>query len=156
QTDCRINRPTGSVLEEAGRRCATRRTDRAGALWFASGPVGSARRGNSGEGRGSREGRFKRAGTLACGSRRETRGGPIGASQGREFDRRGQAKFLMSDLEQLDQASRMPRIRNPKLRRGIFLLPSLFTVGNLLCGYYASVATLVGNSLHSDPFDHAS
>jgi len=34
------------------------------------------------------------------------------------------------------------RIRNPKLRRGIFLLPSLFTGGNLLCGYYACVATL--------------
>src|SRR5215475_6768113 len=46
------------------------------------------------------------------------------------------------------------RIRNPKLRRGIFLLPSLFTVGNLLCGYYASVSTL-GNTLQSDPFDHA-
>ena len=42
------------------------------------------------------------------------------------------------------------RIRNPKLRRGIFLLPSLFTVGNLLCGYYASVATLLGPE-HSGP-----
>ena len=47
------------------------------------------------------------------------------------------------------------RIRNPKLRRGIFLLPSLFTVGNLLCGYYACVATLVGSVLQTDPFDHA-
>jgi CDP-diacylglycerol--serine O-phosphatidyltransferase len=47
------------------------------------------------------------------------------------------------------------RIRNPKLRRGIFLLPSLFTVGNLLCGYYASVATLTGTVQQTDPFDHA-
>jgi CDP-diacylglycerol---serine O-phosphatidyltransferase len=47
------------------------------------------------------------------------------------------------------------RIRNPKLRRGIFLLPSLFTVGNLLCGYYASVATLLGTVQQTDPFDHA-
>src|SRR6266436_3455442 len=47
------------------------------------------------------------------------------------------------------------RIRNPKLRRGIFLLPSLFTGGNLLCGYYACVATLVGSVLQADPFDHA-
>lgn len=31
-----------------------------------------------------------------------------------------------------------------RLRRGIFLLPSLFTVGNLLCGYYACVASLMG------------
>src|ERR1700677_1191927 len=47
------------------------------------------------------------------------------------------------------------RIRNPKLRRGIFLLPSLFTVGNLLCGYYASVAALDATVLQPDSFDHA-
>ncbi len=37
-------------------------------------------------------------------------------------------------------------IRNPKatrqLKRGIPLLPSLFTVGNLFCGYYSLIATL--------------
>ena len=58
----------------------------------------------------------------------------------------------MADYEQ----QRMPfdgRIhRNPKLRRGIFILPSLFTVANLLCGYYASIAALMGG--HED-FDHA-
>lgn len=43
-------------------------------------------------------------------------------------------------------------LRNPKLRRGIFLLPSLFTVGNLLCGYYAIVASLIGGRYD---FDHA-
>ena len=51
------------------------------------------------------------------------------------------------------------RIRNPKLRRGIFLLPSMFTVGNLLCGYYACVAaaTSIGleHSASGDPFDRA-
>jgi CDP-diacylglycerol---serine O-phosphatidyltransferase len=47
------------------------------------------------------------------------------------------------------------RIRNPKLRRGIFLLPSLFTTGNLLCGYYACVATLLGTAQNGDPFDRA-
>ena len=47
------------------------------------------------------------------------------------------------------------RIRNPKLRRGIFLLPSLFTAGNLLCGYYACVSTLTGTGTSGDPFDHA-
>src|SRR5882762_3525966 len=44
------------------------------------------------------------------------------------------------------------RIKNPRLRRGIFLLPSLFTVANLLCGYYAVVASLLGGR---DNFDHA-
>jgi CDP-diacylglycerol--serine O-phosphatidyltransferase len=62
----------------------------------------------------------------------------------------------MSDSEQPGFASRVPRIRNPKLRRGIFLIPSLFTVGNLLCGYYACVSTLLGTVQQTDPFDHAS
>ncbi len=45
------------------------------------------------------------------------------------------------------------RYRNQKLRRrGIFLIPSLFTVANLLCGYYAVVAALLGGS---DNFDRA-
>jgi hypothetical protein len=69
----------------------------------------------------------------------------------------------MSDFEQqVVEAEQAPevhirgrRIRNPKLRRGIFLLPSLFTTGNLLCGYYASVSTLTGTVLQADPFDHA-
>ncbi len=42
--------------------------------------------------------------------------------------------------------------RNPHLRRGIFLLPSLFTVANLMCGYYASIAALVGGT---ENYDHA-
>ena len=32
--------------------------------------------------------------------------------------------------------------RNHRLRRGIYILPSIFTVANLLCGYYAILATL--------------
>jgi CDP-diacylglycerol--serine O-phosphatidyltransferase len=32
-----------------------------------------------------------------------------------------------------------------RLRRSIYLLPSLFTVGNLFCGYYALTSTLAGN-----------
>ncbi len=44
------------------------------------------------------------------------------------------------------------RFRNPRLRRGIFILPSLFTVANLLCGYYAVVASLLGGR---DNFGHA-
>jgi CDP-diacylglycerol--serine O-phosphatidyltransferase len=44
------------------------------------------------------------------------------------------------------------RFRNPRLRRGIFILPSLFTVANLLCGYYAVVASLLGGT---DNFDRA-
>jgi len=44
------------------------------------------------------------------------------------------------------------RFRNARFRRGIFLLPALFTSANLLCGYYAVIAALHGGI--SD-FDHA-
>jgi CDP-diacylglycerol---serine O-phosphatidyltransferase len=59
------------------------------------------------------------------------------------------------DQDQNHEAPLQRRIRNPKLRRGIFLIPSLFTVGNLLCGYYACVSTLLGTAQNFDPFDHA-
>jgi CDP-diacylglycerol--serine O-phosphatidyltransferase len=58
----------------------------------------------------------------------------------------------MPEIEQHEIPFEGRRIKNPRLRRGIFLLPSLFTVGNLLCGYYAVVASLAGTK---DDFDHA-
>ncbi|MGB0034946.1 MAG: phosphatidylcholine/phosphatidylserine synthase [Candidatus Acidiferrales bacterium] len=42
------------------------------------------------------------------------------------------------------------RFRNVRLRRGIYLLPSIFTVANLLCGYYAILATLEGRPADFD------
>src|SRR5205814_8544749 len=39
-----------------------------------------------------------------------------------------------------------------KMRRGIFLLPAMLTSANLLCGYYAVVASLMGTS---EDFNHA-
>ena len=50
----------------------------------------------------------------------------------------------MGPVEQKEIPFEGRRFRNPKLRRGIFLLPALFTVANLLCGYYAVVAALIG------------
>jgi CDP-diacylglycerol--serine O-phosphatidyltransferase len=58
----------------------------------------------------------------------------------------------MGDFEQHEMPFVEKRHRNPRLRRGIFLLPSLFTAANLLCGYYASVAALVGGR---EDFDNA-
>ena len=51
----------------------------------------------------------------------------------------------MPDIGQHEIPFEGRRIRNHRLRRGIFLLPSMFTVANLLCGYYAVVASLSGN-----------
>lgn len=41
-------------------------------------------------------------------------------------------------------------IRNRRLRRGVYLLPSALTVANLLCGYYAILATLDGRPADFD------
>ena len=66
----------------------------------------------------------------------------------------GWKTFLMLDeqAQQQQMPFRKRRFTNPRLRRGIFLLPSLFTVANLLCGYYAVVASLIGGA---DSFDRA-
>jgi CDP-diacylglycerol--serine O-phosphatidyltransferase len=59
----------------------------------------------------------------------------------------------MTEYEQHEIPFQERRLRrNPRLRRGIFLLPSLFTVANLLCGYYASIASLIGGT---ENYDHA-
>ena len=48
------------------------------------------------------------------------------------------------------EVERRPRFRNHRLRRGIYLLPSSFTVANLLCGYYAVLATFKGGVMDLD------
>jgi CDP-diacylglycerol--serine O-phosphatidyltransferase len=46
-----------------------------------------------------------------------------------------------------------PRERSPRrLRRGVFLLPSLFTLGNLFCGYACIVYTMRGEYGTAAPF----
>lgn len=61
----------------------------------------------------------------------------------------------MADYESYEQQT-MPFVavkkRDRRLRRGIYLLPSLMTGANLLCGYYASIAALVGGK---EDLDHA-
>jgi CDP-diacylglycerol--serine O-phosphatidyltransferase len=58
----------------------------------------------------------------------------------------------MPDPEQHEIPFKERRFKNPKLRRGIFLIPAAFTSANLLCGYYAIVASSVGSP---DDFNRA-
>jgi CDP-diacylglycerol---serine O-phosphatidyltransferase len=58
----------------------------------------------------------------------------------------------MAELEQQSMPFAEGNKRERRLRRGIFLLPSLMTGANLLCGYYASIAALMGGR---EDFDHA-
>jgi CDP-diacylglycerol--serine O-phosphatidyltransferase len=50
-----------------------------------------------------------------------------------------------NDLDPIGHAEESSRpFRNHRHRRGIYILPGIFTVANLLCGYYAVLATLEG------------
>jgi len=56
----------------------------------------------------------------------------------------------MSDSQQHELGFPGVRRGNLRLRRGIYLLPSLMTVGNMLCGFYAVMATLKGGGTDLD------
>ncbi|HYL64280.1 MAG TPA: CDP-diacylglycerol--serine O-phosphatidyltransferase [Candidatus Methylomirabilis sp.] len=58
----------------------------------------------------------------------------------------------MGEHEQHEIPFEGGRLRNRKRRRGIFLLPAIMTSANLLCGYYAVVAALIGGA---DDLDRA-
>jgi CDP-diacylglycerol---serine O-phosphatidyltransferase len=50
-----------------------------------------------------------------------------------------------NDLDPIGHPEERPRrFANHRHRRGIYILPGIFTVANLLCGYYAVLATLEG------------
>ena len=49
-----------------------------------------------------------------------------------------------NDIDPIGHEDRKKLFRSHRLRRGVYILPSLFTVANLLCGYYAILATLEG------------
>lgn len=44
------------------------------------------------------------------------------------------------------------RVRADKLRKGVYLIPSLFTAGNLMCGFFSIVATFKGEFLNAALF----
>jgi CDP-diacylglycerol--serine O-phosphatidyltransferase len=50
----------------------------------------------------------------------------------------------MSNSEQHELGFPGTRGANLRLRRGIYLLPSVLTVANLVCGFYAVMSTLKG------------
>src|SRR5690242_11363353 len=58
----------------------------------------------------------------------------------------------MNPMDQHEIPFEERQFRNRRLRRGIFLLPAMMTSANLLCGYYAVVASLMGTA---EDFNHA-
>src|SRR5260370_26838030 len=58
----------------------------------------------------------------------------------------------MAEPEQHEIPFRERRFKNARFRRGVFLVPAVFTSANLLCGYFAVVAALTGTT---EDFDRA-
>ncbi len=56
----------------------------------------------------------------------------------------------MNSFEQGELGFQGSRSANHRLRRGIYLLPSFMTVANMLCGFYAVMASLKGGSTDLD------
>jgi len=52
----------------------------------------------------------------------------------------------MGEYEQQELGLESERPRGARLRRGIYLVPGLLTVLNLLCGYYSVLASLMGTA----------
>jgi CDP-diacylglycerol---serine O-phosphatidyltransferase len=44
------------------------------------------------------------------------------------------------------------RVPSEKLRKGVYLIPSLLTAGNLICGFFSIISTFNGNYLHAAYF----
>ena len=44
------------------------------------------------------------------------------------------------------------RMPADKLRKGVYLSPSLFTAGNLMCGFFSIIATFNGEFIHAALF----
>src|SRR5262249_41044527 len=126
-----------------GRDGYSRRANRSGTLWLSNGYLAAWRGPADGQGRRQRKRRLLYNRAFA---------GASDSGQRRYSCPSQRAGIAMRPMDQHEIPFEGRRLRNPKLRRGIFLLPSLFTVANLLCGYYAVVACLFGGS---DDFDRA-
>jgi CDP-diacylglycerol--serine O-phosphatidyltransferase len=59
---------------------------------------------------------------------------------------------MMTDASRLRFLRRGPDAPRRRFRRGVYLLPSLFTIGNMFCGYACVVYTMRGEFATAAPF----
>src|SRR5216683_5092502 len=71
---------------------------------------------------------------------------------GRQSNSDGETIVNMGEPEQHEMPFKQRRFKNARFRRGVFLVPALFTTANLLCGYFAVVAAYMGTA---EDFDRA-
>jgi CDP-diacylglycerol---serine O-phosphatidyltransferase len=67
-------------------------------------------------------------------------------AQERQRDENGRERFELLNIR------RWQAERKPRLRRGVYLLPSLFTMGNMFCGYLCVLFAIRGEFAIAAPF----
>ena len=64
-----------------------------------------------------------------------------------QFPEGGKVRLLRRRAK--PRVSLRQRMRAEKLRKGVFLIPSLFTAGNLMCGFFSVIATFNGDFVYA-------
>ncbi|HWO41338.1 MAG TPA: CDP-diacylglycerol--serine O-phosphatidyltransferase [Candidatus Eisenbacteria bacterium] len=67
-----------------------------------------------------------------------------------EQSRRNKVRLLHRRVK--PRVSLKHRMQAEKLRRGVYLIPSLFTAGNLICGFFSILSTFKGEYVHATLF----
>jgi CDP-diacylglycerol--serine O-phosphatidyltransferase len=52
----------------------------------------------------------------------------------------------------IERVDRERKVRSAQLRKGVYLIPSLFTTGNLICGFFSLISTFNGHYLQAAIF----
>src|SRR5258706_10771674 len=74
----------------------------------------------------------------------------MNAQDPESFGTKGKVRLLQRRPR--TRASLRSRVPAEKLRMGVYLIPSLFTAGNLICGFFSLLSTFNGNYLHATYF----
>src|SRR5918996_434485 len=74
----------------------------------------------------------------------------MNAQEPEQFAEQGKVRLLRRrGRPRVPLRHRMPA---EKLRRGVYLIPSLFTAGNLMCGFFSIIATFNGEFINAALF----
>jgi CDP-diacylglycerol---serine O-phosphatidyltransferase len=67
-----------------------------------------------------------------------------------EFPAAGKVRLLRRRVR--PRVALRNRVATEKLRKGVYLIPSLFTAGNLICGFFSIISTFNGDYLYATIF----
>ena len=69
-----------------------------------------------------------------------------------QSDRLARAKIRLLPRRGVPRVPLKQRVRSAQLKRGVYLIPSLFTTGNLICGFFSIISTFNGQYLQAAIF----